>query len=105
MRDDRGLSRFFRGKQCAAILIVSNDVERLICGTAMNRGRKTELTIRTAFGVALALLIVIGFASYYSVSRLTESSSQWYHTPRDHVDDRPDGAGKHHGTRRHNAAS
>jgi len=39
----------------------------------MNRGRKTELTIRTAFGVALALLIVIGFAGYFSVARLTEN--------------------------------
>ena len=46
----------------------------------MNRGRKTELTIRTAFGVAFALLIVIGFASYYSVSRLTESSSLVSHS-------------------------
>ena len=46
----------------------------------MNRGRKTGLTIRTAIGVALALLIVIGFAGYYSVSRLTASSSLVSHS-------------------------
>jgi len=46
----------------------------------MNRGRKTELTIRTAFGVALALLIVIGFAGYFSVARLTENSALVAHS-------------------------
>jgi PAS domain S-box-containing protein len=41
----------------------------------MNRNRKTEQVIRAAFGVALALLIVISFASFYSVAQLTENSA------------------------------
>jgi PAS domain S-box-containing protein len=48
----------------------------------MNRGSKTELVIRTAFGVALALLIVIGFAGYFSVTRLTENSALVDHSHR-----------------------
>ena len=41
----------------------------------MESSRKTELTIRGAFGVALALLVVIGFASYFSLQQLTENSA------------------------------
>ena len=41
----------------------------------MESSRKTELTIRGAFGVALALLVVIGFASYFSLQQLTANSA------------------------------
>jgi PAS domain S-box-containing protein len=41
----------------------------------MESSRKTEFTIRGAFGVALALLVVIGFASYFSLQQLTDSSA------------------------------
>jgi len=40
-----------------------------------HRTRKAELTIRAAFGVALALLIVIGFASFHSVAQLSQNSA------------------------------
>ena len=41
----------------------------------MESSRKTELTIRGAFGVALALLVVIGFASYFSLQRMSDNST------------------------------
>src|SRR5262245_2984271 len=41
----------------------------------MESSRKTELALRGAFGVALALLVVIGFASYFSLQRLTNNSA------------------------------
>jgi PAS domain S-box-containing protein len=40
----------------------------------MSRTRRTELIIRAAFGVALALLIVIVFASFFSVAQLSRNS-------------------------------
>jgi PAS domain S-box-containing protein len=46
----------------------------------MSDSRQIELTIRAGFGVALALLVVIGIVSYASVTRLGENSARVAHT-------------------------
>ncbi|MEJ0084633.1 MAG: PAS domain S-box protein [Pseudomonadota bacterium] len=46
----------------------------------MENSKQTELTIRAGFGVALALLVVIGIVSYASVVRLSENSANVAHS-------------------------
>ena len=41
----------------------------------MENTKQTELMIRAGFGVALALLVVIGIVSYFSVVRLSANSA------------------------------
>ena len=46
----------------------------------MEINKQTELTIRAGFGVALALLVVIGVVSYVSVLRLSQNSANVTHS-------------------------